>query len=598
MPRMKAKASIHSDTHIKVEFPFDYSIVQRVKTIGGSRYISPDRGGPFWIMYKDLETVRRLRRLLGAEVHFSKEIKDWGKDELELEERLIQLALAEDADLDLLPESLPEMFATLHPFQRAGIRYAVECQFPLIADQPGLGKTRMAIGAIFEAGLDEGKHLVIAPKTSLNTTWFAELVEHQPYAVWVASGSAPEKKQAINEFMAYDEPAWLITNPATVQFVRVRGKKDTYFSRFPELHETLWDTVTLDECHKAGLRDHQSNTARGLYALPVAEDGKRMALSGTPMGGKAINLWPVLKFLYPDEFTSKYRWAENWLYMTDNGYGTQFGEIRTELKDEFDKYITRYMLRRTKQEVFKDLPPKTYVPIWVDMTPRQRQQYKEFALAAEVKIEEDHLTATSILAEYMRLKQFSISYSKIEWIDRAEGVYKVIPDGYEDSPKLEALEQLLEERGIFEEDGQDIDEQIVIFSQFAVVVDWICAWLRTKKVEPLRITGAVSEKGRTSATQDFQNKQAKVIVMTTTAGGVSITLDAADTVIFMDETWVPDDQEQGEDRIHRVSRIHNVTCYYIRTNDTIEHYIEAKTGHKQNVNNVILDLRREGLRAL
>lgn len=596
MPRIKVHAS-KDEARVKIKFDYEYDLVQKVKSIGGARYVGPQKGGPHWIVPMRIETVRRLRSLFGDQIRFADELLDWGKDEIELEETLIKLAMADDAELEVVPDMLPECYETLHPFQRAGIKFAVTCPHPLIADQPGLGKTREAICAIFEAELDYGKHLVIAPKTSLNTTWFEELVELQPYAVWVASGSASQKQAAIDEFMAYDEPAWLITNPATVQFVRVKGQKDTFFSRFPDLFEIAWDTITLDECQKAGLRDIKTLTARGLLGLSLAPGGKRMALSGTPMGGKAVNLWPILHFLDPKEFSSKWAWIESWLVNNDGDWGKEVGNVREELQDEFDRYITRFMLRRTKAEVYPQLPGKQYVPVWVEMTPKQSKQYKEFALAAEVKIEDDHLSATSILAEYMRLKQFAISYSKIDWIDRAEEKYKVIPDGFDDSPKLEALEQLLDERGIFDEE-QDTDEQVVIFSQFSVVVDWICKWLREKKgVEPLKITGAVSEANRNAATRDFQNKQAKVIVMTTTAGGVSITLDAADTVIFMDETWVPDDQEQGEDRIHRVSRIHQVTCYYIRTLDTIEHYIEQRVARKQDVNNVILDLRREGLRA-
>jgi len=596
VPR-KAKVEQH-DNWLWVTFDYQYSMVQKVKTIGGAKYINPDKGGPAWQMPMHLETARRLRRLFGDEIRFSDGLESWGKDAIELEDRLIKLAMADDAELELLPDVLPDLYKTLYPYQRAGIAYAVECPHPLIADQPGLGKTRVSIATIFEQGIDYGKHLVIAPKTSLNTVWFEELRELQPYAIWVASGDAGSKTRAIDEFMDYDEPAFLITNPATVQFVRVKGKKDQFFTRFPPLFEIAWDSIILDEIHKAGLRDHQTMTARGLLALSLDDAGKRMALSGTPMGGKTVNLWPILHFLDQKEFHSKWAWIEHWLNTDKDDYGTNVGEVREELKDEFDQYITRFMLRRTKAEVAKDLPPKQYVPVWVEMGPKQAKQYKEFALAAEVKIEDEHLTATSILAEYMRLKQFSISYSKIEWIDRAEGKYKVIPDGYEASGKLEALEELLEERGIFDP-KQDVEEQVVIFSQFSVVVDWICKWLReVKGVEPLKITGAVTEGNRQKATGQFQNKEAKVIVMTTTAGGVAITLDAADTVIFMDETWVPDDQEQGEDRIHRVSRIHNVTCYYIRTTGTIEEYIEQRVQRKQNVNNIILDLRREGLRAV
>jgi SNF2 family DNA or RNA helicase len=85
--------------------------------------------------------------------------------------------------------------------------------------------------------------------------------------------------------------------------------------------------------------------------------------------------------------------------------------------------------------------------------------------------------------------------------------------------------------------------------------------------------------------------------MTTKAGGVSITLDRADTVHLLDETWVPDDQEQAEDRIHRASRMHQVTCYYYRTKSTIEEEIADLTAEKADVNEAILDRRRNGYKA-
>lgn len=603
MPKPKARASFIEDKElIRVEFPFDRDLLKAVKSIEGARFVPQNKGGPYWTVPKDMEIARRLRRRFGSDITFSRAMKEWGEAEIEAEETLIKLAMADDGELSVLPDVLPEMFELLKPFQRAGIQYAVTCENPLIADQPGLGKTWEAIGTVFEAGLDWGKHLVIAPKTSLYTTWMSELDRLQPYAIYVAEGHHTHKRDIIQEFLEDEEPGWLVTNPATIQLTRSgKGKEEQIFSRFPELYEVAWDTIILDECHKAGLRDVRTLTARGLLSLSLADGGKKMALSGTPMGGKAINLWPILHWLYPQLFTSKWRWAAQWLHVEQGQYGATIGGVRPEVQSEFDKWITRYMLRRTKGEVYKELPPKQYVPIWVEMGTRQEKQYKEFALAAEVRIEDEKLTATGILAEYTRLKQFAESYSKIEWIDRNPEApkFKVVPDGFKDAPKLEALEQLLEERGIFD-DAQDTEEQVVIFSQFSTVVDWIFNWLTVeKKIDVLKITGAVNQRNRNEAQQEFQGKQgAKVIVMTTTAGGVAITLDMADTVIFMDETWVPDDQEQGEDRIHRVSRIHQVTCYYIRTKGTIEEYIENRVQRKQDVNNVILDLRREGLRAI
>lgn len=583
---------------IKVSFEFSMELVKKIKTITGARFVSKEKsddGKAYWTVPRELDLARRVRDAFNGKVHMSEEISDWLSDQFATEETLTKLALAEDADLTRVPDELEYMTENLLPYQRAGIAYAAAALAPLIADQPGLGKTWEAIGAVFEAGLDEGKHLVIAPLTSLETVWEEELLSLQPHGVYTCVGSPLERGRVIAEFMEDEYPAWLIINPAMIQLVNKRGE-GAPTPRWPELFEVLWDTIILDECHKAGLRNEKSLMAQGLNALSCS--GKRMALSGTPMGGKPINLWPILHWLHPAEFTSKWRWAAQWLSIEETQWGKKIGEIKSSRKDEFNHYITPYMLRRTKSEVLPQLPAKQYVPIWLPMGPKQKKQYDEFAAAAEVRIDDEKLTATGILAEYTRLKQFAIAHSRIRWINKTEGQFRVSPTP--ESCKLEKLEELLEERGIFEEE-QDEPEQVVIFSQFSEVVDWVAEYLREiRGVDVLKITGAVNKKGeRRDIQREFQSGDgARVIVMTTTSGGVAITLDRADTVIFMDETWDPDDQEQAEDRIHRASRIHQVTCYYLRTKGTIEQYINQVIGHKQNVNTQILDLRREGLRAV
>jgi SNF2 family DNA or RNA helicase len=85
------------------------------------------------------------------------------------------------------------------------------------------------------------------------------------------------------------------------------------------------------------------------------------------------------------------------------------------------------------------------------------------------------------------------------------------------------------------------------------------------------------------------------MVIVTTAGGVAITLDQADSIHILDETWTPDDQEQLEDRIHRVSRVHNVTVYKYRSNNSIEQYIAGVNFDKAMINRNILELRRKGI---
>lgn len=121
--------------------------------------------------------------------------------------------------------------------------------------------------------------------------------------------------------------------------------------------------------------------------------------------------------------------------------------------------------------------------------------------------------------------------------------------------------------------------------------------MRAKGVDVVTITGAVNKRGERAAIQKAFQAQggARVIVMTTTAGGVAITLDAADTVIFMDEMWSPADMEQAEDRVHRASRIHQVTIYYLRTVDTIDDYRMETVGSKAELHKEVLDIRRQYL---
>src|ERR1044072_599452 len=122
-------------------------------------------------------------------------------------------------------------------------------------------------------------------------------------------------------------------------------------------------------------------------------------------------------------------------------------------------------------------------------------------------------------------------------------------------------------------------------------------WMTSKGVKAEKITGDVSQVKREELISRFQANGVSVVVLSTKAGGVSITLDNANTVIHVDETWDPDDQEQVEDRAHRISRLHQVNVFILRSKGTIEEYIQQRVLDKAAINREILDLRRQGLRA-
>lgn len=615
----KVYADRHGHNKMRVTFDFDPTIVAVVKEIPGRKFVPKDKGGPCWELPLDLATGRVLRQKFGDNLVLKPSLVEWGQQQVQRENELAGLATATGAKLQRLPDVLPGLWRAMHvgprgrgldvptldkliennpdgSYQSADVAYLANASNPLNGNQPGLGKTLETIGAVFESNMDDGPHLVLAPLTSLESVWKAELEQWQPHPVWLATGSTGQRHDIIWDFLSSEGPGWLICNHHMAQMNREKNDHDgsvKYTPKFPQLYEIEWNTVILDEVHKAGFRDTSSLMYRGVNALTSL---KRMALSGTPVGGKPINLWHILHWLEPEEFSNKWRWAEMWLYINDNGYGKEIGRIRKEKEEEFYQYHSPFFLRRLKADVLPDLPPKQEVSIWVEMEGRQKRQYAEMALAAEVEIEDQQLSALGILAQYTRLKQFAISRCTLESYMDAHDEHKVRVLPTEESCKLAALEQLLEERGVLGDDASG-DEQVVVFSQFSTVVDMIYSWLEKKKVNVLKLTGATSAQQRLEVQQTFQAGEARVICMTTTAGGVSITLDKADTVIFMDETWDPGDQEQASDRVHRASRIHQVTIYTIRTKESIEDYIMRVLMGKENVNKIILDLRQQGLRA-
>lgn len=563
------------DGKIRLLFDYDASTVTAVKQVAGAKFVPATKGGPFWTVPLTLGTGRALRRHLGKSLQLGPALIAWGKEQVAHELAMEGLASAEVATLQRLPTKLPELNAALasRPWQPPAVAFMAKSTAPLNADEPRMGKTLVTIAAVFEADLEHGPQLVIAPKTALETVWKYEIERWTGTPVFVCDDNRSGRDATIAEFVACTaEIKWLVINPAMVRWT---DKGAVY----PELFKIEFNTVTLDESQTAGIVNTKSATSVGVRKLKRI---KTQVTTGSPMKGKAINLWSILNFLNPKEFSSKWKFAYAWLYVTNNGFGNVIGALRPEVEDDFYKTLTPYMLRRKRTEVRKDLPNDPPSELWVDLSSAAQKQYATFAEDAYIRIEEEQLSATSILAEYTRLKQFA--WGKHKLIDG-----KLIPTL--DSGKWEALMQLLEERDIF---NGNLDDQVVVFSQSKQIVDLIVYELQKRGVLVGKITGDVTRKGeRTQLQQAFQDGKLQVMVMTTTAGGVAITLNRARTAIIVDETWVPDDQQQAVDRIENMARTHALGVYYLRTRNTIDADIMVGNLDKAAVNAKIMDTRRK-----
>ncbi len=575
---------------IEVHFPYSPMAVAAMRKVPGRRFVDETKGGPYWTIPKDMIACHRLRTAFGEGLEMGKGVEKWARKEVKRTRNLASLSKQDDAELENLPAILPELAAILRPFQRADVKMMSQTSV-LNANEQGLGKTIETIAAIFEGKLDDGPQLVVCPKTSLHTVWKLELDTWVGDPVFILSGEDTPDWRRLRRLIKRKKPFWFLTTANQIR----KGLPDA-------LSRIFWKTMSVDEFHKTGLTNVSGDPTKGTQFGRKVRTIKRertFLISGTPIGGKPIKLWGALNHMRPEVFTSKWRWAEEWLEIITNDFGfKEIGDLREDVIEQFYPAHAEFIVRRLKSEVLPQLPPKQRIDVWCDMTPGQRRQYKAMDKAAELRIDGQRLQATGVLAEYTRLKQFAMGERALEKLgtkrnkqNREVPVYKL---PIKSSGKLEPLIERLAEAGIDPQDPSG-DACAIVASQSKVFIEWISEQLTARGIRNELITGKVKGAERADLVKRFQAggpDSPRVICCTTTAGGVSITLDRADTVHILDETMDPDDQQQLEDRAHRISRIHQVMVYYYRSVYSIEQMIYENNAYKAVTTENVMDIRR------
>ena len=219
------------------------------------------------------------------------------------------------------------------------------------------------------------------------------------------------------------------------------------------------------------------------------------------------------------------------------------------------------------------------------MSPKQEKQYREIEKQALINVGgTDEITVNGVLAEMTRCKQVANSCLALNGKFNAMGdamVSPVLP-----SNKAEWIHDFLVDRI---EDGS----KTIVASQFTGFLEVLSEELEKKGVKHYLFTGKTSDADRERIKKEFQSNEGEmVILLNTKSGGVSLTLDLADDVVIVDQTWIPDDQEQVEDRAHRVSRNHNVTIWNLSSLGTIDEYIAVLNSERGEAITSILDGQR------
>ncbi|MBK8246379.1 MAG: DEAD/DEAH box helicase [Gemmatimonadetes bacterium] len=288
---------------------------------------------------------------------------------------------------------------------------------------------------------------------------------------------------------------------------------------------------------------------------------EKMALSGTPWRGNPLNQWGTLHWLDLGA-TELRRHAERWFQIEENDDYRVIESVRPDVEHEFGIETDVTMMRRTKGEVAPWLPSKVYagtrldpkndespIGVWLDMGVKQAKAYEDMTLNAVARLESGELSAIGVLAEMTRQKQFACSYGDVT------RVLRLIPDSslkeWADtfapglpSNKWEWIVEFLDERGINKEPWGD--GKVVIGSWQTGLLNIFKAQLDRLRIPSLIITGQTKNADRAVAKAKFQKPGGpRVFLLNTYAGGVSLTLDRADDMVVIDETWVPDDRRSS-----------------------------------------------------
>lgn len=429
----------------------------------------------------------------------------------------------------------------------------------LLGDEMGLGKTKQAIDIAVAKKLENGYDhcLIICGVNGLKWNWKSEVGIHSNESSWILGqrnnkiGSNADKLSDIKNIDKLSDKYFLITNVETL--------RDTAI--VDELSKLCKDgtigMIVFDECHKA--KNPTTQQGKGILKLQAKT---MVAMTGTPLMNNPLDLFIILKWLGYEKHTF-YSFKNH--YCEFGGYGG-YQIMGYKFLDELQSRLDEIMLRRRKEEVL-DLPEKTYIDEFVEMTPKQKQIYNE--VTQEIKMNIDQIKmANNPLAELIRMRQ-------------ATGYTGILSSTVQESAKLDRMEELVEE-------AVSNDKQVVIFSNWTQMTDVIFERLH-KRFVVSRITGETKDSDRQRIVEQFQDGIYKILIGTAGAMGTGLTLTAGSVEIFMDEPWNMALKEQCVDRCHRIGQNSNLTIYTLMCKDTIDERIHEIVEKKGVLADAIVD---------
>ncbi len=424
----------------------------------------------------------------------------------------------------------------LRPYQVAGyqwLNYLKDIKWGgILADDMGLGKTVQAL-SFMEYYRKENKSLkalVVCP-TTLIYNWENEITKFTPELTYRIHHGATRTRTK-EEIMDHEIT---ITTYGTLR------------SDIKLLMSVDFDYVVLDESQ--AIKNPASKVTKAAGLLKAKN---RLCMSGTPLQNNTFDIFAQMNFLNPGMLGTMEFFRQEFSIPID-----KFGE--QDRKDHLRKILFPFILRRTKEQVAKDLPEKQEMILFCEMESKQRNIYDAYRndfrnqILGTIETQGIQKSQLTILQGLMKLRQICDSPAILNEQEKFEN----------HSIKLDELA-----REITENIG---DHKALIFSQFLGMLALIRAKLEELGVKYEYFDGSTSAPDRQKAIESFQNDEEKrVFLISLKAGGVGLNLTAADYVYIVDPWWNPAVEQQAIDRTHRIGQTKNIFAYRMICKDTIE----------------------------
>jgi SWI/SNF-related matrix-associated actin-dependent regulator of chromatin subfamily A-like protein 1 len=530
---------------IAIRFEYDAEIVKAVKNIPGRRWNDSDK---VWIApqssVKEVATFAKHHNL-----NIADDVAGFVIDQ----EAKISASKAAYAEIEI-----QGLGGEPYPFQKAGIAYLAEAERALLGDEPGVGKTIQALGVL--QYLEAFPALIVVP-ASLKLNWEREANK------WI-----PGKKILVIQGRdnGYDYANYDLV---IINYDVIKAHQES-------LMEVEFKAIICDESHYC--KNPKSLRSKAVKKI-AAEIKYRFLLTGTPVVNRPIELAHQLDIINRlDDLGGFFPFAKRYCEAYKSRFGWDFSGA-AHLDELHEKMRASFYIRRTKDQVLKELPSKTHAVIPVEIT--NRREYE--------KAKEDTILWLGEQAEQDKEFLASIAHMpkddqrEAKWARRQEAEYKAAQA--EVLVRINALRKLAMQGKLksvidWTRDFLESDEKLIIFAHHIEAQDAML-----EEFPGTRIQSKDDSETRQANVDRFQDGDSQTIVCSLKAAGVGLTLTASSNVLFVEQGWTPADMDQATDRTHRIGQDSAVTAWHLLAKDTIDEDMYELIEKKRQVVDAVTD---------